>query len=116
MKQAEVTKGPRARKFGGETPLGKQIIRGMRQAVLHARGDLKLRARTVEVPDLVDVRAIRERSGLSQGDFAKRYGISPRSLQEWEQGRRQPEGAVRSYLRVIDRNPKAVEEALRRRA
>jgi putative transcriptional regulator len=114
MKQAKTSKGAR-KKFDGETPLGRQLIRGMRQAVRHARGEIKLRTRIVEVPDFVDVKAIRERSGLSQGDFANRYGISPRSLQEWEQGRRQPEGAVRSYLLVIDRNPTAVEEALRRR-
>jgi putative transcriptional regulator len=60
----------------------------------------------------VDVRAIREKCGLTQAEFARRYGISPRSLQEWEQGRRQPEGAVRAYLLVIDRIPRAVETAL----
>ena len=41
-----------------------------------------------------------------------RYAVSPRSLQEWEQGRRRPESAVRAYLTVIDRNPEAVEKAL----
>ena len=41
------------------------------------------------------------------------YGFSRRTLQEWEQGRAQPESAVRAYLTVIDRNPRAVEEALR---
>jgi putative transcriptional regulator len=38
--------------------------------------------------------------------------LSPRSLQEWEQGRRRPESAVRAYLTVIDRNPEAVEKTL----
>ncbi len=101
--------------FRGDTVLGKQIIQGLRLAVRHARGEIKLPTRYVEVPDFVNVRAIRDKSGLTQTDFARRYGISPRSLQEWEQGRRQPEGAVRAYLIVIDRNPQAVENALRSR-
>jgi putative transcriptional regulator len=98
--------------FQGDTPLGKQIIQGLRLAVRQAKGEVELPTRFVEVPDFVNVKAIREKSGLTQTEFARRYGISPRSLQEWEQGRRQPEGAVRAYLMVIDRNPQAVEGAL----
>ena len=45
-------------------------------------------------------------------DASGRYIVSPRSLQEWEQGRRRPESAVRAHLTVIDRNPEAVEKAL----
>ena len=48
---------------------------------------------------------------LSQAEFSRRYAVSPRSLREWEQGRRRPESAVRAYLTVIDRNPEAVEKA-----
>jgi putative transcriptional regulator len=58
------------------------------------------------------VKAIREKLGLSQPEFSRRYAFSPRSLQEWEQGRRRPESAVRAYLTVIARNPDAVENAL----
>ena len=81
-------------------------------AAFPVTGEIELPARYVEVPDFVDVKAIRVKTGLTQAEFARRYGISPRSLQ-WEQGRRQPEGAVRAYLLVIDRNPQAVESALR---
>ena len=52
------------------------------------------------------------RLGKSRPDASGRYTVSPRSLQEWEQGRRRPESAVRAYLTVIDRNPEAVEKAL----
>ncbi|MGD1102662.1 MAG: hypothetical protein ABSA59_11395 [Terriglobia bacterium] len=45
-------------------------------------------------------------------DASRRYAVSPRSLQEWEQGRRRPESAVRAYLTVVDGNPEAVEKAL----
>ncbi len=93
--------------------LGRRIIEGLELVEKHVKGQIKLPVGYVEVPDFVDVKAIREKSGLTQAEFARRYGISPRSLQEWEQGRRQPEGAVRAYLRVIDRNPGAVESALR---
>jgi putative transcriptional regulator len=63
-----------------------------------------------EIPEDVDVNAIRTQLGLWQTEFG--YAVSPRSLQEWEQGRRRPEGAVRAYLTVIARNPQAVEKAL----
>ncbi len=94
--------------------LGRQVLEGLKLVEKHVKGEIELPRRQVEVPDFVDVKAVREKSGLTQAEFARRYGISPRSLQEWEQGRRQPEGAVRAYLLVIDRNPRAVESALRR--
>jgi putative transcriptional regulator len=68
--------------------------------------------RYVEVPEDVDVRAIRSRLGLSQAEVSRLYVVSPRSLQKWEQGRRRPESAARAYLTVINRNPEAVEKAL----
>jgi DNA-binding transcriptional regulator YiaG len=62
------------------------------------------------------VREIREGQGLSQSEFARQFGLSLRSLQQWEQARRLPDVAVLAYLRVIERNPKAVEAALKPRA
>ncbi len=61
----------------------------------------------------VDVKAVREKSGLSQTEFAFLYGFNPRTLQQWEQGRSKPDNALRAYLTVIERNPNAVAEALR---
>ena len=58
------------------------------------------------------VREVREMQGLSQAEFSRRFGLSLRSLQEWEQVRRLPDAAVLTYLRVIERNPKAVQSAL----
>jgi putative transcriptional regulator len=94
--------------------VGRDIIDGLKLVERHVRGKAVLPVRYVDVPDFVDVRAIRERSGLTQAEFARQYGISRRSLQEWEQRRRQPEGAVRAYLLVIDRDPRAVRRALER--
>lgn len=59
-----------------------------------------------------EVRTIRRRRGFSQAAFAARYGLNLRTLQDWEQGRAQPDGPARAYLRVIDREPRAVERAL----
>jgi len=59
-----------------------------------------------------DIRAIRAKLGLSQSEFALLIGVSVATLQNWEQGRRQPEGPARALLRIAAKNPKAVLEAL----
>lgn len=102
-------KSPRASKH---TKLGKAIIDGMKEFQSHLRGETQLPTRVFYVPKSVDVVSIRAKSGLSQSQFAERYGFSPRTLQDWEQGRREPDSAVRAYLTVIERNPEAVETAL----
>ncbi len=61
----------------------------------------------------VDVRIVRERLGLSQEEFAHRYRLSLRTIQEWEQGRKQPSEAARVLLFAIARDPKALGRALR---
>jgi len=71
-----------------------------------------LRSYEYNIPDRIDVRALRRRRGLSQAEFAGRYALNARTIQEWEQGRAEPDAAIRAYLTVIDRNPEAVELAL----
>ena len=89
---------------------GESILRGARQALDYGRG---VRAGFVaHVPEDLDVAAIRKRLGLSQGDFAARFGFKLDAVQNWEQGRRRPEGAARAFLRVIEREPDAVQRAL----
>jgi putative transcriptional regulator len=65
------------------------------------------------VPPLTDVRALRERLGLSQDEFAQRYMLSTRTVQEWEQQRREPSDAARVLLYAIACDPAAVARALR---
>ncbi|MGD0499343.1 MAG: helix-turn-helix domain-containing protein [Bryobacteraceae bacterium] len=93
--------------------VGRDVVAGLKEAISHARGEIALPSREYEVPGPVDVRAIRARSGLSQSEFAREYGFSVRTLQEWESGGSRPPSAVRAYLVVIDRNPRAVSAALR---
>ncbi len=68
--------------------------------------------RRVISPRLPDVRAIRRRLGFSQTEFARRFGFSVRTIQEWEQGRAIPDGPARILLRVIAKSPKLVERAV----
>lgn len=58
-------------------------------------------------------RRARSATGLTQRAFADRYGIPAASLRDWEQGRRVPDSATQSYLRVIARMPEAIAKALR---
>ena len=95
------------------TRVADSIRRGLEQAVAYAKGDADLRRYRVHVPVDVDVRKIRMKLGLTQAEFAARFGFSVNTLRHWEQGKRRPEGATRAYLLVIDRAPKAVEKALR---
>lgn len=67
-------------------------------------------SRSWRPPATVDVRAVRARLGLSQTAFASRFGFTPASVREWEQGRRQPEAAARVLL-LIARSPEVVDEA-----
>lgn len=78
------------------------------QSVPTARVELD----AINLPDDVDVRAIRKAQGLSQHQFAKRYGFSTASIQAWEQGRRRPEQAVRVLLMVIAHDPEMVRSVL----
>jgi len=68
--------------------------------------------RRVLTPRVPDVPAIRRKLGLSQSDFAARFGFSVRTVQEWEQGRAMPDRPARILLRVIEKSPKAVERAV----
>lgn len=81
--------------------VGMEILEGLRQLKRSEVG------RVVNVPS---VDAIRERTGLSQKHFSALLGVSVRTLQEWEQGRRAPSGAARTLLMVAAKNPQALLE------
>ena len=66
------------------------------------------RVTTVEVSAATEAR---NRVGMSQSEFAKLLGVSVRTLQDWEQGRREPSGAAKTLLRIASQNPEAVKAA-----
>ena len=107
-KSSAGSKRPSARR----SAFGNEIVQGLRELRSHMQGKIALRTRIIHVSDAQYVRSVRQKSGLSQSEFAARYGFNPRTLQDWEQGRTRPDSAIRAYLTVIDRNPAAVDKAL----
>ncbi|MGH8135471.1 MAG: helix-turn-helix domain-containing protein [Steroidobacteraceae bacterium] len=83
--------------------LGEELLQAIRD-VKAGRYGAKYR---VEANDIV---AARLRTGLSQGQFAAALNISPRTLQQWEQGRRQPSGAAETLLKIVARHPEVLRE------
>ena len=85
-----------------------KIMAGLEDALAYSDGDnSRGTAHQVKVAD-VDITHLREKLGLSQDRFAALFGLSPRTLRNWEQGVRHPEGPARILLQVIDREPEAV--------
>jgi putative transcriptional regulator len=81
--------------------IGAEILDGLRAI---KRGE---RGRVINVPDIAQTR---EKTGLSQARFAQLLGVSVRTLQDWEQGRRAPSGAARTLLAIAAKNPQALLE------
>lgn len=104
--------GSRPRSKGRHSALGRRVIKGLHQALAHARGDLELSEYTVTVPDRVDIARLRKMLGLSQRAFAQRFGLDVTAVHAWEQGRRRPDRAARILLAVIAKEPEAVRRAL----
>jgi len=87
-----------------------QLLASVKEAGRIKRGELEP-ARRFEVK-AEDVKAIRAKLNKSQSEFALMIGVSISTLQNWEQGRRQPEGPARALLKVASINPRAVAAAL----
>ena len=87
-----------------------RLIASVKQAGKIKRG--KLKPSRVFRFKPADIKAIREKLGVSQSEFALMIGVSVSTLQNWEQGRRQPDGPARALLKVAAENPELVAEAL----
>jgi putative transcriptional regulator len=90
---------------------GQRMIETARQALAFAKGK-ENHGCEVHVPDDNDVKAIRERIALSEAEFARLFGLSKRTLEHWEHGRRVPSDPARAFLTVVAREPDAVRRAL----
>jgi len=89
-----------------------ELLESVRQGGAILRGE-KAPSRKFEI-EAPDVKGIRERFELSQSEFAALLGVSIKTLQNWEQGRRTPHGAARVLLQVAARHPQAVWEVVER--
>ena len=79
--------------------VGREVLDGLREI---KRGEYG------RVINVLDVATIRAKTGLSQSRFASLLGVSVRTLQDWEQGRRAPSGAARTLLLVAAKSPRAL--------
>jgi putative transcriptional regulator len=87
-----------------------KLVSSIKQAGKIRRGEMKA-SRVFDLKPM-DVKAIRQKLNLSQSEFALMIGVSLSTLQNWEQGRRRPEGPAQALLHVAASNPKAVVDAL----
>ena len=83
--------------------IGQEILSGLQEIKRGEHGHV------ITVPDIAQTRA---KVGLSQTQFAQLMGVSVRTLQDWEQGRRRPSGAARTLLMVADKNPQAILDVM----
>ena len=88
--------------------IGKEILEGIREIKAYKAGKKSLRVRTLKEP--APPRAIRTKLKLSQSAFAGLMGVSLRTVQDWEQGRRKPSGPAVALLRIAEQNPKVFTE------
>ena len=87
-----------------------RIREGLEQAIVHASGnpvDVVIHSKVRQ-----DVKSIRQKTGLTQEQFASRCHISVSTLRHWERGDRQPHGPATALLQLVDRNPAFVMETL----
>jgi putative transcriptional regulator len=77
------------------------------------RGEISLKTTEV-IPPLIDVKRLRSKIGLSQSEFAQRFGFTTAAIRNWEQGVREPEGPARTLLALIDQSPDLIETEIRK--
>ncbi len=83
--------------------IGQEILEGIKEVKRFKKGDIELKAWNLNEPS--PAKTIRKKLKLSQSAFASLMGVSPRTIQDWEQGRRRPQGPARSLLRIAEQHP-----------
>lgn len=92
---------------------GQRIVDGLKDVLAWTKGDENAaRILPWTAPTSVDVKAIRNKLGMTQREFAACFGLKLDSLRNWEQDKRVPETSARVLLTIIDRQPDAVKKAL----
>jgi len=86
-----------------ERNIGMEILEGIREIKAYKAGQIQLRTRTLKRP--APPQTIRAKLKLSQAAFAGLMGVSLRTVQDWEQGRRKPGGPAEALLRIADQHP-----------
>jgi putative transcriptional regulator len=112
-KEARMKKKATSKRRSAKATIGAEVIASLKETIAWAGGeDVPVRRTTVRIPT-IDVKSVRRNLGLSQSQFAAKFGFQPATLRNWEQGRTRPDGPARVLLAVIARHPDVVEDALR---
>lgn len=88
--------------------IGLEILEGVKEIKTHKNGRLKLKTTELSEPSPPNV--IRKKMNLSQSAFAGLLGVSLRTLQDWEQGRRSPQGSAIALLRIAEQHPEVFSD------
>jgi putative transcriptional regulator len=92
----------------GERDIGLEILAGIQEIKAYKAGKVDLRTRELQEPSTPQ--EIRKQLKLSQAAFAGLMGVSLRTVQDWEQGRRTPSGPAKSLLRIAEQRPEVFME------
>ena len=88
--------------------IGQEVLDGINKIKKHKKGKIKLKTHSLAEPS--PPIKIRQKLKLSQSAFASLMGVSPRTIQDWEQGRRKPQGPAKSLLRIAEQHPEVFTE------
>lgn len=89
--------------------IGLEILEGIKEIKAYKTGEISLKAR--ELKDPLPPQNIRVKLNLSQAAFAGLMGVSLRTVQDWEQGRRVPSGPAKSLLRIVEQHSRSFSNA-----
>lgn len=94
--------------------IGQDIIKGLKEALDHAQGKIKLRTTIVEIPEVKlfssdEIKELRKSLGFSQAVFANALGVSNRTVEEWERGKNTPCGSSSRLLEIIQKAPETLQ-------
>lgn len=107
--------GVPAKRFSSKgSRVGDDLVAAIEEMAQHLRGEIELPAYEVAAGAMTpsQIRAVRLKVASSTKEFERLFGIPARTMEAYEQGRRNPDGAMRALLRIIDRQPKAALKAL----
>ena len=99
---------------------GQRLIQSMQEAFAYLEGDKKqgrltkkIKVKKIDIPEVIDVKSIREHLKMSQVEFATRFALNVGTLRNWEYGRRSPDLTAKTYLYLIEKHSDLIERSLR---
>jgi putative transcriptional regulator len=112
----EVERPRRGRSRAKGSRIGDDLVEAFEEMAKHLRGEIELEGYDLPSRSMTpaQIRAIRLKVASSTKEFERLFGVPARTMESYEQGRRNPDGAMRALLRIIDREPKAACRALAR--